>query len=314
MCLVTVMLFCCKRPKTGPFCEPGRIVRSRKSRTPHKTLENSEVHLCAGPHPFLPPSLHEVASVTGPTRVDHIDSTRHNTSSAAPESVVLLMRQESASHRDCELPPVPPGGEIKQQSRYSICDDLPSESDGLYASVGHSGNVRSGLQCEERSINAAAAASSGQLICAGQRDSVADSANAPYYSSVASVLAPNYYGELPEPGSLRPYDSSTPLGSSQHENLYARVRPCVGRSGHSQPQTSVETPCLTDTGDALSSPSHASDSPPLPERAYGQSAIELVDHTRASNLHFLPTSVSSTSSAYPASPQLGRLCSCFLHP
>ncbi|OON13502.1 hypothetical protein X801_10725, partial [Opisthorchis viverrini] len=226
---------------------------------------NSEVSCC--PHPFLPPSIYDIGP-DGISVTENVHGGLDTPTSLGPQPMTALMRQESCSHRNCELPPVPDGSEPKPLSRetikeicqkraclpsekfnmlapykrvslqqtrtviadrplfhllpvhhpsakmplqHAVIDEQQSESDGLYASVGHSGST---------AIRDSAVP---------HRTSVVDSVHAPYYSSVSSMIAPNEYGDTSEDSVLRFHSHPTPQ-TSQIDNLYARVKPRFERA------------------------------------------------------------------------------------
>ncbi|GAA52172.1 hypothetical protein CLF_107455 [Clonorchis sinensis] len=99
----------------------------------------------------------------------------------------------------------------KMPVQHAVIDEQQSESDGLYASVGHSGSTAI------------------RNSTVPHRTSVVDSVHAPYYSSVSSMIAPNEYGDTSEDPVLRFHSHPIPQ-SSQTDNLYARVKPRFERA------------------------------------------------------------------------------------
>ncbi|KAA3671372.1 uncharacterized protein DEA37_0014041, partial [Paragonimus westermani] len=145
----TVTLIClyCVRFKVEPSSGEEKYVHRKKHR--NKQISGVTAAACSSTpiHPYLPPSLCTVMSTSCET--DQVSVTRAGIDSSASETVALLVRQEGNSHRNCELPPVPSGADYKQDPtelrRYSMCDDPQSESDGLYASVGHHSTANGGV-------------------------------------------------------------------------------------------------------------------------------------------------------------------------
>ncbi|KAF7260303.1 hypothetical protein EG68_02322 [Paragonimus skrjabini miyazakii] len=232
---VTLICLYCFRFKVEPSSGEEKYVHRKKHH--NKQIPDVSVVDCSSApvHPYLPPSLCTVTST--PCGTDQLSVTRAGMDSSASGTVALLVRQEGNSHRNCELPPVPSGADYKQDltelRRYSICDDPQSESDGLYASVGHHSTANGGVgisRSRHRPHATTTMDSNEAMLPTDHRDSVVDSVTAPYYSSVASVLLPNEYGDLSDCAVLRPY---LPFSAQrlQSNNLYARVRPRHERLG-----------------------------------------------------------------------------------
>ncbi|KAF5398976.1 hypothetical protein PHET_07098 [Paragonimus heterotremus] len=232
---VTLICLYCVRFKVEPSSGNEKYVHRKKHH--NKQIPEVSVVACSSApvHPYLPLSLCTVTNTSCDT--DQLSVTLAGMDSSASGTVALLVRQEGNSHRNCELPPVPSGADYKQDPtelrRYSICDDPQSESDGLYASVGHHSAANGGVgvsRSRHRPHATTTVDSNEANLPTDHRDSVVDSVTAPYYSSVASVLLPNEYGDLSDCTLLRPY---LPYSAQmlQSNNLYARVRPRHERLG-----------------------------------------------------------------------------------
>ncbi|KAF8563835.1 hypothetical protein P879_09068 [Paragonimus westermani] len=242
---VTLICLYCVRFKVEPSSGEEKCVHRKKHR--NKQISGVTAAACSSTptHPYLPPSLCTVMSTSCDT--DQASVTRAGMDSSASETVALLVRQEGNSHRNCELPPVPSGADYKQDPtelrRYSMCDDPQSESDGLYASVGHHSTANGGVgisRSRHRPHATTMVDNSETTVPVDHRNSVVDSVTAPYYSSVASVLSPNEYGDLSDCAVLRPY---LPFSAQvlQNNNLYARVRPRHERLGLNTDATLQDT-------------------------------------------------------------------------
>ncbi|KER28362.1 hypothetical protein T265_04818 [Opisthorchis viverrini] len=281
MCALTsfclmVICFCCKRSSwTNVRKRTRERVVSGGSLFLTMDNPNSEVSCC--PHPFLPPSIYDIGP-DGISVTENVHGGLDTPTSLGPQPMTALMRQESCSHRNCELPPVPDGSDpkpvhhpsAKMPLQHAVIDEQQSESDGLYASVGHSGST---------AIRDSAVP---------HRTSVVDSVHAPYYSSVSSMIAPNEYGDTSEDSVLRFHSHPTPQ-TSQIDNLYARVKPRFERapvSGRLPREPNAPFVHAQTSAPGCSSAGPESSQPPLPERGYDQCEIGLVNRNRTFRTYF----------------------------
>ncbi|KAG5441023.1 hypothetical protein CSKR_101251 [Clonorchis sinensis] len=282
-CLM-VICFCCKRSNwTNVRKRTRERVVSGGSLFHSMDNPNSGVSCC--PHPFLPPSIYDIGP-DGITVKENVHGDVDTPIPLGPQSMTALMRQESCSHRNCELPPVPDGSDpkpvhhssAKMPVQHAVIDEQQSESDGLYASVGHSGSTAI------------------RNSTVPHRTSVVDSVHAPYYSSVSSMIAPNEYGDTSEDPVLRFHSHPIPQ-SSQTDNLYARVKPRFERapvSGRLSREPNAPFVHAQTSAPGCSFAGPESSQPPLPERGYDQGEIGLVNRNRTFRTYFESDNLSGT--------------------
>ncbi|KAA0190528.1 hypothetical protein FBUS_06887, partial [Fasciolopsis buskii] len=172
-----------------------------------------------------------------------------------------------------------------------ISDDHQSESDGLYASVGHSATGCSTLRKDSSLIapdNLTVIRSTADPVQSGS-----DSAQGPYYSSVVSVGSPTEYGEIEDVVPPRTQDMETNASTNRtcRFDVYARVKPRSERHLNQTldyPNANIPVPVRVASpgeatctlGPVVRSVTAVSVEPPIPERGYGQKEIEIVNQNR----------------------------------
>ncbi|TPP65280.1 hypothetical protein FGIG_07859 [Fasciola gigantica] len=294
----TALIFTIAGMLLSCFClrKRGRIKLQSSSQKPNEATtekfhqlptEESSKDRPNEPHPFLPLSLYSSAATSAYAVVGRTDThpdtlalmdcsylVSNTCIGAAPNTVShLLIRQESNSHRNCELPPVPTGPDYHEPS-----DNPPITLDCLTSSH----------PTEE------------------QRHSGIGSVQGPYYSSVVSVGSPAEYGDIADmvPPRSQTIQTTNPTIQTHRCDVYARVKPRSERHSNQVwaypnlnmpvPIRSVTVPDATCKIGSVERSMTTADAgellimgggdrlfePPVPERGYGETEIEIVNQNR----------------------------------